>query len=146
MKNGFFFSLDSILALILFGTVLAGIYSFFLVTHSVDQQFYFSEDILNRLSTAKISELDLTKYPEIQRMVSQAVIKDTESTLMEQIVFFRENEGEESPNALLFVDDITKGMIPEQYGFSVDVNGEIFKKTKDVNTLVSRERLVFGET
>ncbi|MBS3156109.1 hypothetical protein J4413_02650 [Candidatus Woesearchaeota archaeon] len=146
MKKGFFFSLDSILALILFGTVLAGIYSFFLVTHSVDQQFYFSEDILNRLSTVKVSELDLTKYPEIQRMVSQAVIKNTDNTLIEQIVIFRENEGESSSSAELFVEDITNNLIPEQYGFSVDVNGEIFKKTKEINTLVSRERLVFGET
>ncbi len=146
MKKGFFFSLDSILALILFGVVLSGIYSFFLVTHSIDQQFYFSEDVLNRFSSIKVSELDLTKYPEIQRMVSEETIKDLDNTLIEQIVVFRENEGESSPSAQLFVEDITKNLIPEQYGFSVDVNGEIFSKSKEVTTLVSRERLVFGET
>jgi len=79
-------------------------------------------------------------------MVSQAVIKNTDNTLIEQIVIFRENEGESSSSAELFVEDITNNLIPEQYGFSVDVNGEIFKKTKEINTLVSRERLVFGET
>ena len=86
MKKGFFFSLDSILALILFGVVLAGIYSFFLVTHSIDQQFYLSEDILNRFSTVNVGELDLTKYPEIQKMVAEETIKDMEVTLIEQIV------------------------------------------------------------
>lgn len=146
MKTGFFFSLDSIVALILFGIILAGIYSFFLATHSIDQQFYFSEDILNRFSSIKISELDLTKYPEIQRMVGDGSITNLENTLVEQIVIFREIERENSPSANLFVEDITEGLIPEQYGFSVDVNGEIFKKSKEVSTLVSRERLVFGET
>ena len=88
MKKGFFFSIDSILALMLFGIVLTGIYSFFLTTHSIDQQFYFSEDILNRFSSTKVSELDLTKYPEVQRMISDGTIKNTENTLLEQIVIF----------------------------------------------------------
>src|SRR3989344_5969995 len=126
MKKGFFFSIDSILALMLFGIVLTGIYSFFLTTHSIDQQF------------------DLTKYPEVQRMISDGTIKNTENTLLEQIVIFRENEGGVSPSARVFVEDISDGLIPEQYGFSVDVNGEIFKKSKEVSTLVSRERIVFG--
>src|SRR3989344_1100271 len=112
MKKGFFFSLDSILALILFGVVLAGIYSFFLVTHSIDQQFYLSEDILNRFSTVNVGELDLTKYPEIQKMVAEETIKDMEVTLIEQIVIFRENEGEESPSANLFIRDLTDSFIP----------------------------------
>ncbi|MBS3153584.1 hypothetical protein J4426_03415 [Candidatus Woesearchaeota archaeon] len=145
MKKGFFFSLDSILALILFGVVLAGIYSFFLVTHSIDQQFYLSEDILNRFSTVNVGELDLTKYPEIQKMVAEETIKDMEVTLIEQIVIFRENEGEESPSANLFIRDLTDSLIPAQYGFAVDVNGELFTRSKEVTTLISRERLVFGE-
>ncbi|MBI4158920.1 hypothetical protein HY500_01530 [Candidatus Woesearchaeota archaeon] len=146
MKKGFFFSIDSIFALILFGFVLANIYSFFLVSHNTDQQFYFSEDMLNIFSKIKINELDLTKYNEIQTMIGDGRIKNQKNTLLEQVVIFREKEGDTSPNAQLFVQDVTKGLIPEQYGFSIDINGEVFKKSKEVTTLISRERLTFGES
>ena len=92
-----------------------------------------------------VGELDLTKYPEIQKMVAEETIKDMEVTLIEQIVIFRENEGEESPSANLFIRDLTDSLIPAQYGFAVDVNGELFTRSKEVTTLISRERLVFGE-
>ena len=146
MSKGFFFSIDSIFALILFGFVLANIYSFFLVSQSADQQFYFSEDILDIFSKIKIGELDLTKYPIVSSMVGDGRIKNLDNSLLDQVVIFREKEGESSSNAQLFVQDITTGLIPEQYGFSVDVNGEVFKKSKEVTTLISRERLTFGET
>ena len=145
MKKGFFFSIDSIFALMLFGFVLANIYSFFLVSQSTDQQFYFSEDVLDIFSNVKISELDPTKYTEVQKMIGDGRIKNQENTLLGQVVIFREIEGESSANAQLFVQDINKGLIPEQYGFSVDINGEVFKKSKQITTLISRERLTFGE-
>jgi|SRR3989344_2996768 len=146
MDKGFFFSIDSIFALMLFGFVLANIYSFFLVSQSANQQFYFSEDVLDIFSNVKINELDLTKYTVVQTMISDGRIKNLDITLLDQVVLFREKEGEASTNAQIFVQDVTKGLIPEQYGFSVDVNGEVFKKSKEVTTLISRERLTFGET
>ena len=146
MDKGFFFSIDSIFALMLFGFVLANIYSFFLVSQSANQQFYFSEDVLDIFSNVKINELDLTKYTVVQTMISDGRIKNLGNTLLDQVVLFREKEGEASTNAQIFVQDVTKGLIPEQYGFSVDVNGEVFKKSKEVTTLISRERLTFGET
>ena len=146
IKKGFFFSVDSIFALMLFGFVLANIYSFFLVSQSVDQQFYFSEDVLDIFSNVKISELDLTKYAVVQTMISDGRIKNQENTLLNQVVVFREMEGESGTNAQLFVQDITNELIPEQYGFSIDINGEVFKKSKEITTLVSRERLTFGES
>ncbi|MBI2106416.1 hypothetical protein HYT57_00370 [Candidatus Woesearchaeota archaeon] len=145
MDKGFFFSIDSIFALMLFGFVLANIYSFFLVSHSANQQFYFSEDVLDIFSKVKINELDLTKYTVVQTMIGDGRIKNLDATLLDQVVVFREKEGEASTNAQIFVQDVTKGLIPEQYGFSVDVNGEVFKKSKEVTTLISRERLTFGE-
>ena len=86
-KNGFFFSMDAFLALILFGTFLALIYSYYVGNPKLDQPFYFSEDVLDVFSNVKINELDLNQYPEITKLINNNIITNQDKTIFEDLCY-----------------------------------------------------------
>ena len=144
MKKGFFFSMDGFLALILFALFLSLIYSFFISVPRLEQPFYFSEDILDVFSEVKVSELDLNSYPNIQGMITNDVINNTNKTIFEVLSDFQLNNHDIADSQML-VNELITGVIPEQYGFGIDFgNSSIYEKPKNVTNLVSRQRLVIG--
>ena len=144
MKKGFFFSMDGFLALILFALFLSLIYSFFISVPRLEQPFYFSEDILDVFSEVKVSELDLNSYPNIQGMITNDVINNTNKTIFEVLSDFQLNNHNIADSQML-VNELITGIIPEQYGFGIDFgNSSIYEKPKNVTNLVSRQRLVIG--
>ena len=144
MKKGFFFSMDGFLALILFALFLSLIYSFFISVSRLEQPFYFSEDILDVFSEVKVSELDLNSYPNIQGMITNDVINNTNKTIFEVLSDFQLNNHDIADSQVL-VNELITGVIPEQYGFGIDFgNSSIYEKPKNVTNLVSRQRLVIG--
>ena len=133
MKKGFIFSLDSFFAIILFTLVIFLIYVFSINSFGLNQQYFFSEDLLTTLSNVKISELDLSNYP------------DTEATIVEQIVNFQLNDDQESSN--LFIDDIFIKVADESLKTAIFIgNVKIYgADPENVKNLLSRTRLAIGK-
>lgn len=144
MKKGFIFSFDSFLALVLFTLFTILIYLFFVFSTPVTQQYYFSEDIINVLSTTKISELNLLEYPKIQEMIEQGIITDTSSTIIEQILTLQLSE-DESNSCGLF-GNVTENLLPPGYKVGIDLATSDFCAQGITNTinLISRNRVSVG--
>lgn len=151
-KRGFFFSLDSFLAIILFTVVLVMIYIFFIQFSPLQQQYYFSEDLLTVFSNVEIQDLDinidnpeLSKYPRISDLVANKKINDTTVTLLEQIATFYIEDDIDS--ATVMVDDLSTDLFKEQYGVALDIGGEevYSQQTEDVVSLLARQRLIIGK-
>ncbi|AJF62233.1 MAG: hypothetical protein QT11_C0001G0075 [archaeon GW2011_AR20] len=145
MKKGFIFSLDSFFAIILFTLVIFLIYVFSINSFGLNQQYFFSEDLLTTLSNVKISELDLSNYPDINSMVSSGKINYTEATIVEQIVNFQLNDDQESSN--LFIDDIFIKVADESLKTAIFIgNVKIYgADPENVKNLLSRTRLAIGK-
>jgi len=140
MKRGFFFSIDSFLALMLFTLILVFIYSFFLNMGSLQQQYYFSEDLFDVLNNVEISELDNDYYKSIDQL---NYVIDYNMTIMEQAVTFKINETNKE-NATLLLSDII-GNLTGQYGVGVDIESLIFERGGNATNIVVRQRIVSGE-
>lgn len=104
MKKGFIFSMDAFLAVILFVLVVFLIYTFSISLSGLNQQYFFSDDVLTALDKNKISELNLANYPNIDQLVKGGKIRDLDVTLVEQIVTFQLENDETS--ARLITEDI----------------------------------------
>ncbi|MBU2633843.1 MAG: hypothetical protein KJ674_01210 [Nanoarchaeota archaeon] len=138
MKKGFFFSIDAFLALMLFTLILVFIYSFFLNMGSLQQQYYFSEDLFDVLNNVELSELE--DYDSITQL---NYIIDYNRTIMEQVVTFTINVTNKD-NATLLLTDII-GNLTGQYGIGVDVESLIFERGGNATNVVVRQRIVSGE-
>ena len=141
LKKGIFFALDSFIALIFFIIIVTTIYSFFLTSHSLNQQYYLSEDLLNTFSSVKINELDRSKYP-LKNPISNAELplENQEFTIMEQIASFEEQDLKTDPEtgtncgiihngkcARYLINDLTQNnLFPVQYEFDVEIIGSIY--------------------
>ncbi|MAG47210.1 hypothetical protein CL617_01275 [archaeon] len=130
-KRGFFFSLDSFMGLILFVLTLAIVYSFFVATHSLQQEFFISEDLLNVFTNVKIDELDLSKHLGISALIP-TTIENTDVLLIEEIFILYDKDQAENPvttNSETFVTDIVTDefnvpsnnnrLVPVQYEINV---------------------------
>ena len=143
MKKGFIFSFDSFLALIIFTLFTLLIYLFFVFSSPATQQYYFSEDMLNVLQNVKISELQ-DSYPEINQMVIDGRIKDTEINILEQMLTF-ELENKRDDACILF-NETTNNLLPESYKISFDLSTTTIcgEQIADAVNLISRNRLAIG--
>ena len=144
MKKGFIFSFDSFLALVLFTLFTILIYLFFVFSTPVTQQYYFSEDIINVLSTTKISDLNLAEYPDIELMVNDGRITDTSSTIIEQILTFELNDNREDACGLF--GNVTENLVPAGYKVGIGLTTSDFCAqgiTNSIN-LISRNRISVG--
>ncbi len=151
-KRGFFFVLDSVLALFI---LIIGV---FLVTSSyVDvpqpvQVELLSDDLLNFLSSAKIKDIN-NPYAGIGgELWNQGLITDAENTLLQQIgEFYATNKLD---TAEKFVQNVSKGIVPEQYRYEVWMNNVILypktpttehlKSKNSTAVLLTSKRLTFG--
>lgn len=143
MKKGFFFSLDAFFAIMIFTLVLVSVYGYFVNTQELRQQYFFSEDILDVFSKTKMSELDLDEINnENLNLLNQWNLINGDFTIIEQVISFK-NQGYSNRSEWI-VNNLTSGLLSERYGFSFDIEGLIYEKDKEVNTLVSRQRFVSG--
>ncbi|HLC63012.1 MAG TPA: hypothetical protein VJJ21_01715 [Candidatus Nanoarchaeia archaeon] len=146
-KNGFFFSMDAFLALILFGTFLALIYSYYVGNPKLDQPFYFSEDVLDVFSNVKINELDLNQYPEITKLINNNIITNQDKTIFEVLIELNNKDPPDVDNSRVMVEEIVSGIIPAQYGFSLEFNkNPVYNNdpSKQVTNAIARQRLIIG--
>ena len=140
MKKGFIFSFDSFLALIIFTLFTLLIYLFFVFSSPTIQQYYFSEDMLNVLQNVKISELELTSYPQINQMVINGKIKDPEINILEQLLTF-ELENKRDDACILF-NEVTNNLLPKSYKISFDLSATTIcgEQATDATNIISRNR------
>ena len=144
-KKGFFFSMDAFFALILFGTFLALIYSFYVGSPKLDQPFYLSEDVLDTFSNVKINELDLNQYPNTQKLITDGIITNPDKTIFEVLIEL--NSKGDTANSNVLVKDLVEGIIPGQYGFSLEFDKkDVYNKdsSKQITNAIARQRIIIG--
>lgn len=150
MKKGFFFSLDAFFAIMIFTLILVSIYGYFINTQELRQQYYFSEDLLDIFTSVKMEEIDLSTYPDINNLYESQIpeVRDNmykDIKVIDQIIILKNNNAEPALNAAqTIITSLTENLLDERYGLSFDVNGPIYKRDKEINALVSRQRFVSG--
>ena len=149
MKKGFIFSMDAFLAIIIFTFVIFFIYAFSISFPGLNQQYFFSEDLLNTIAEVKIDELNLASYPEINKLILDKKINNTDVALVEQIVTFRLNNDKES--AEIIINDILNDKIlsttNEKLKTSISISDiKIYGQNPlNVDNLLTRTRLAIGK-
>ena len=140
-KKGFFFSFDAFLALTIFVLILISIYGYFIGAIPLKQQYYLAEDLFSIFSNVKISELNLGSYPNIDQLITDGKITDTNNTIMKQVLEFKENEMID--DARTFLRDLTDDLVPRQFGFgfTLDID-ELLASEENANALVSRIKYI----
>ena len=143
MKRAFIFSMDAFLAIVLFVLVIFLIYTFSISLSGLNQQYFFSDDLLTTLSEIKINELDLNSYPRINQLIIDGKIKDTDIKLVEQMVIL-ESRGDHTSASMITEDIINK--INQNMNAAVYV-GDIKLYGNDpgnVTNIITRARLAVG--
>lgn len=162
-KKGFFFSLDSFMGLILFILTLTLVYSFFIASHSLQQEFFISEDFLNVFTNVRVGDLDNIRYTGINCLIGQNKIDDTNLSIIEGISILYDKDKDA---VKYFLTDITyqnpntnqitytgcpnlptdKGLIPIQYDIDISIVSDqntIFEKTNEnAPSILARQRLI----
>lgn len=159
MKKGFIFSMDAFLAIILFIFIIFLIYIFSISFFGLNQQYFFSEDLLTTLSETKINELDQSYYPHINSLISSTRINNTDVNIIEQIVTFQLNDDpndlNNKDNTMKMIDDVVNKIISGNLRTSIDIGGipvycfdpqnENCPDPQNVNNLLARTRLSVGK-
>ena len=155
MKKGFIFSIDAFLAILLFVFVVALIYSFSVAFFSLNQQYFYSEDILTTFSEIRLNELDLNYYPQISNLINEGKINNTDVKVVEQIIAFQLNDDPGDPenvdNTLELISDIMNNVVNQNINigiFAGDLN--IYNTNpsvdpNDINNLIARTRIEVGK-
>ena len=143
--------MDAFLALILFGTFLALIYSYYVSNPKLDQPFYFSEDVLDVFSNVKINELDLNQYPVTNNLIATGVITNPDKTIFEVLIELNNKDPPDIDDSRVMVEELVSGIIPKQYGFSLEFNqdgiqDDIYNKdpSKQITNAIARQRIIIG--
>jgi hypothetical protein len=141
MKKAFIFSMDAFLAIVLFVLIIFLIYTFSISLSGLNQQYFFSDDILTVLSEVKISELDPNNYKEIDALK----IKDPDATIVEQIVTFQQNAKMSSYGVTVINDIISK--INKNMNTAIYISDSLIYGTdpRDIVNIITRTRLAVGK-
>lgn len=148
MRKGFIFSLDSFFALILFVFIVFLIYIFSVSYFGLNQQYFFSEDLLTTLSETEITGLDLNYYPQINQLILDKKIKDADVTLVEQIVTFQLEGDQDSAEKI--IDDIVKNIRDPNLKTAIYIGGTNIYSSDVLSgyekNIISRTRLELGKS
>ena len=144
MKKAFIFSMDAFLAIILFIFVIFIIYTFSLQFTNLNQQYFFSEDLLTDLSNVKINDLDLNNYPGINQLITSGKINNTDISLVEQIVTFKLNNDDGASN--IIISNILSKIGSEKFKSAIYIGsyGVYGNGPENSANIISRTRLSLG--
>jgi len=143
MKKGFFFSLDSFFAIMIFILILVSIYGYFFNTQELRQQYFYSEDVLDVFTKVKMGDIDFEAISsENLNLLNQWNFINQDLTVIEQVISLKD-KGYINYSQWI-VNNLTSDLLSERYGFSFDVEGIIYEKGKNITALVSRQRFVSG--
>ena len=130
-KKGYFFTMDALLALLLFTTIILLVHLFYINAPPLSQLHYLSRDTLDVLSTTKIKDLDLSyslkdDYPEINE----------ELTIVEQLKIY--NDAGVTTTKEDIEDRLLKHLYPPQYQYSISFGDPTVESTSKI-VVVSRK-------
>ncbi|MFH1409415.1 MAG: VWA domain-containing protein [Nanoarchaeota archaeon] len=140
-KKGFLFTIDSVLgvSLLLLGTIIYSL--FFITSDETTQSSLISQDAVDFLSTLKVGDLD----PELlANLTGLSDSVDPDLSVLEQIAYFWvKNETDAATNLTDYIFDM---LIPNQFGYSIVVGGDVVYENVDPDqkTLTSSRRMVSG--
>jgi len=151
-RRGYFFLIDSLLALgiLAIGTIL--IFTFYLNVPSREGTTILSEDLMDFFANNKIKDID-NSYAGLGGTLWQAgEITQADNSLLQQIAEFYKNDKENT--AEQFILELTQNVIPSQYKFEVWIdNLRIYPQTttpshdnskKSTLVLIPSKRIVYG--
>jgi len=137
MKKGFFFSSDAFIALMLFVVVLLGIYSYMVTSNNMQQQYYFSEDLMEVFSNVRAMDLPEEK----QLILEEGLTNYNQSSTISELIVQNPDE------AGIIIEELTNGLISWQYGIGLfSDEEEVYNDLENVTSSVSRTKLVKNES
>ncbi|MAF36784.1 hypothetical protein CL622_06725 [archaeon] len=150
MKRGYFFTLDAILALVLFTLVVLLVHLFYINSPPLTQLQYLATDTLDVLSNVRIEELkqDEGYYPFITD--SQFSDLDTDLTVIEQMRVYDDEfgtltitcDGEELTRIDCMKRQLVEGLYTKQYSLKMNLDNSV--ATTDSRIVVVSRRIQSG--
>ncbi len=140
-KKAFFFTVDALLAsAILLGGVLI-LSTFYINKQPTVHINFLSQDIINSLSTLKISEIN-NSY--VNQLIAQGNITNLNNSILEQAGQFWAEEKLDLAQA--FIGNVTQDLVPENYGFGIWISNDLIyqKDTPPPKSRASARKLVSG--
>jgi len=126
-KRGYFFIVDSMVALgvLAIGTIL--LLSTFEYSPSTQQSYTISDDIINILLYNKIRSVNNYYAGPNSVLTNNGNITDTGKTLLEQIAeFYYRNQTKNCGFCITIIDNfisnITQDMIPQEYNYLINID------------------------
>ncbi len=141
MKKAIFFTIDSLLGSGIVIVAILLVANFYAVEKQKSNANYASQDIVKVFSTLKVGDVD-NDY--VKSLITEGIITNVNNTIIEQIGEFWANG--DMDIAKNFTRNLTRDIIPVNFGYSVLVNGEEIY-TKNISAtyaLVSSRKLVSG--
>jgi len=140
-KKGVFFTIDALLASGILVLAVILVANFYFVEQRTINVQYASQDLVRVFSAMTVGQVD-NDY--VKALISNGDIKNLNNTIFEQIGdFWAEDKIQLAKN---FTKNLTEGIIPSRYGFSVLVNGEsVHSRNLPVKkSLVSSRKIISG--
>ena len=164
-KGGYFFLIDSILAL---GVIAIGgflVFSLYAQAQSKAEPAILSEDIMDFFANTKISEVNNpyaglggTLWCEESKpgglCPGEQLTANGENSLLQQIgIFYEKSKANGCYTALArkFILELTKNTLPPQYTFEFWIDGQLLhpeteqsQSKNDANVLIPSKKMVYG--
>lgn len=142
-NKGYFFTLDALFGIILIGMALVLTSKYYISEIEQPQLNYYSYDIIEILSTIKITEVD---DPYVTYLISEGEIINFNNSIIEQIgEFYVLNKTGLAQNLSHVVFE---NLIPDKYGFEIIIESDTIYYNDSVSPLntelVSSRRLISG--
>ncbi|MBM3200640.1 hypothetical protein FJZ53_06900, partial [Candidatus Woesearchaeota archaeon] len=140
-KGYYFFTLDAIIAIMVILIFIAVIPSLYFNKPQQDSLNYFSEDIIEVLSTLKVAESD-NAY--VRELISNGTITRLNNSILEQAgEFWALNE---AGTAGILLSEVLGSLIPEGYNVEIVMEKDVISSSVEGNArnLVSAKRLISG--
>ena len=148
-KKGYFFTMDALLAILMFTTIVLLIHLFYINAPPLTQLHYLSKDTIEVLSTTKIKDLDASTYPFVGTYSGTSLFNE-ELTIVEQLKVYddeikRIEEGGGDAGAVTekktqIENQLLEHLYPPQYKYKIEF-GEI-KDTPTSEIVVVSRKLV----
>ncbi|MBI3032963.1 hypothetical protein HYY69_05805 [Candidatus Woesearchaeota archaeon] len=127
-KKGYFFTMDSIIALFILVIGMSVIFAFKVSEPPTQQSEIYSLDLMNFLAKTKIKEIN-DQY--VFDLINKDIIRNTENTVLEQLAEFNyryQKDPASCPGAedclmtaKKLSEKLTAKLVPQQYGFKISI-------------------------
>ncbi len=148
-KRGYFFLIDSMLAL---GVIAIGgflVFSLYAQAPSKAEPAILSEDVMDFFANTKISEVNNPYAGLGGALWAQGKITNAENSLLQQVGIFYANN--DIATARTFIEELTKNTLPPQYTFEFWIDGQLLypeaeqsQSKNAANVLVPSKKMAYG--